>query len=202
MDIQPKTNLLKKIAEAKKLVGVVSKNGKVEFKSTKYSYQRAEDIELAVRDACEQVGLLIIPSSFEVISDNGNIVTTIQTFRICDTDSGEELTVQMGGMGQDTGDKRMYKAETGGYKYMMKQLFQIPAEDTDPDIIPSGAWDVPKKTTDGSLNLKEHTFKTGKYQGKTLQQVVETDYNYVKWCSTLSNELGEFARACLAEVVK
>ena len=61
-------NIYQKILEAKKLVGVVKKDGRVEFKQTKYNYQKAEDIDLAVRDAFEQVGLIVIPVKFESLT--------------------------------------------------------------------------------------------------------------------------------------
>ena len=53
-------SLYQKIAKAKEMVGVVKKEGKVSFKNTNYNYQRAEDIEIAVRDACQKVGILIL----------------------------------------------------------------------------------------------------------------------------------------------
>ena len=189
-------NVWQKINKVKELVGVVKKEGKVEFKSTKYNYQRAEDIELAVREACMEVGVVIIPEGFHVVNDTGGIITTIQSYNIVDIDTGEGFRCQMGGMGQDSGDKRMYKAETGGYKYLMKQLFQIPSEDTDPDLIPSQAYTTPKNNTDGSLNWRDYVPKNGKYAGKRLEDIAK-DSQGLGWIKWASGKQGDFQPYCL-----
>ena len=174
-------NLWQKIAKARELVGVVKKEGKVSFKQTNSNYQKAEDIELAVRNACEQVGLIIIPKKFNIISDVGNIITTIQEYKIVDIDTGDFETCEMGGQGQDNGDKRIYKSETGCFKYLMKQLFQIPSDnDADPDVIPSAGYNNPpiKKDSQGevtSCNWRDYVLKNGKYAGCTLGELAETD---------------------------
>lgn len=189
-------NIYQKISKARELVGVVKKDGKVSFKSTNYNYQRAEDIELAVRNACEQVGLIIIPEQFNIVSDVGNIITTIQKYKIVDIDSGAFVTCEMGGMGQDSGDKRIYKAETGCFKYLMKQVFQIPADnDTDPDVIPSAGYNNPpiKKNANGEVNVpnwKDYVLKQGKYAGKSLGELSESDdgKKHIAWKATKSSQ--------------
>lgn len=199
-NIEGKHNLWQKISKAKELVGVVKKNGKVEFKSTKYNYQTAEDIDIACRDAFQDVGIVIVPLDFEIINDKDGIVTTIQTFGVVDVDTGTYVKVKMGGMGQDSGDKRIYKAETGAYKYLLKQLLQIPSQD-DPDKIPSGAWETPKPTSDGKVNWREYVVKLGnKHKGKTLEEVAKTDKQYIEWASTKQGEHQPYCQACLEEL--
>lgn len=192
--------IYEKILKAGTLVGVVKKNGKVEFKSTNYNYQTAEDIDIAVADALREVGLVLIPTEFDVISDVGSIITIVSTYKLVDVETGEFELLQMGGQGQDSGDKRIYKAETGAKKYLFKQLFHIPSEDTDPDKIPSGAWEEPKPCTDGSINWKDYVFKTGKHAGKTLGAVIQTDINWVKWNSTRAGEHQPYCVASLKAV--
>lgn len=195
-------SLWQKISKAKELVGVVQKNGKVEFKSTKYSYQRAEDIDLACRDAFQEVGIIVVPLDFEIISDKDGIVTIIQTFGVIDIQTGAYIKVKMGGMGQDSGDKRIYKAETGAYKYVLKQLLQIPSED-DPDKIPSGAWENPKPTNDGKVNWQDYVIKFGgKHKGKTLGEVAKTDKQYISWAVDKQGEHQPYCQAALEELSK
>lgn len=196
LEIQ-KLNIWQKILKAKEVVGVVKKNGKVEFKSTKYNYQTAEDIDIACRDAFIEVGLVVIPSDFEVINDEGGIITIVQTFNVIDSDTGEFLVTKMGGMGQDSGDKRIYKAETGAYKYILKQLLQIPSQDTDPDRVASGVWEQPKQTKEGTLNWQEYVVKTGKHTNKTLGEIAKTDINFIKWYASKQGEHQPYCQACL-----
>lgn len=193
-------NIYQKIAMAKELIGVVKKEGKVSFKNTNYNYQRAEDIEMAVREACQQVGLVIIPAVFDVISDTNNIITTKQVFNVVDIDSGEYIQCEIGGQGQDSGDKRIYKAETGAYKYFMKQLFQIPSEGDDPDLIPSEAFTTPKTTSTGNLNWKDFVPKSGKYAGKRLEDVAKTDKNWIKFWAGRASEVQPYCVAALKEL--
>lgn len=197
-------NIYQKVAKARELIGVVKKDGKVSFKSTNYNYQRAEDIKLAVRNACEQVGLIIIPEQFNIVSDVGNIITTVQKYKIIDVDSGAFIACEMGGMGQDSGDKRIYKAETGCFKYLMKQVFQIPADnDTDPDIIPSAGYKNPPinkasdGTVQGNVNWKDYVMKSGKFAGKALSDIVKDDEGkkHIAWQAT---RIGEHQPYCVA----
>lgn len=198
-----KLNLFQKISKAKDAVGVVKKNGKVEFKSTKYNYQTAEDIDLACRDAFQEVGIIVVPTNFELVSDEGGITTIIQTYKVIDVDTGEFILVQMGGMGQDSGDKRIYKAETGAYKYLLKQLLQIPSQDTDPDKIPSAAWENPTTNAQtGKLNWKDYVFKTGQHTGKTLAEVVKNNIGSVRWYAGKQGEHQPYCQAALEELDK
>ena len=193
-------NLYQKLLKAKDLIGIVKKEGKVSFKNTNYNYQRAEDIEIAVREALQKLGLLIIPTEFKVVNDSHNIITTTQTFRVLDADSGEYIDCDMGGQGQDSGDKRIYKAETGAYKYFMKQLFQIPSEGTDPDIIPSEAFTAPKTTDTGTLNWKDYVPKNGKHAGERLEDIAKNDLNWIKFWANKQSEAQPYCQSCLAEL--
>ena len=192
-----KLNLWQKINKAKELVGVVKKNGRVEFNNTKYNYQTAEDIDMACRDAFMDAGLVVLPAEFEVISDLNGIITTIQTYKVIDIDTGAFEIVAMGGMGQDAGDKRIYKAETGAYKYLLKQLLQIPSEDTDPDKIPTGAWDNPKPKSDGTVEWQNYVFKTGTLAGKTLGEAIKTNLGAIRWYAGKQGESQPYCQAAL-----
>mgnify|MGYP001149629866 CR=1 FL=1 len=175
-------NVFQKLLMAKDEVGVIKKNGRVEFKSTKYNYQKAEDIDLAVRDAFQSVGLVVIPEDFVVVSDVGSVVTIVQKFRIVDVDTQESFVCAMGGQGQDSGDKRIYKAETGAFKYLFKQLLQITSQESDPDNFPSGAEPAPRNA-DGSLDWRNYVcpMDLKRHAGKTLAYVAENDKTYIRY---------------------
>lgn len=196
-------SLVQKLNAVRELVGVVKKDGKVAFKSTNYNYQRAEDIELAVREACIEVGVLVLPINIQWINDNGNIVTVDITYRFINAENKDDyIDCHMLGMGQDSGDKRIYKAETGAFKYLLKQSFQIPSEDSDPDLIPSQAYTVPKTTSDGKLNWKDFVPKNGKYAGQRLEDIAQTKegLGYIKWASTKAGEFQPFCLEALKEL--
>lgn len=175
-------NIWQKLLEVKKMVGIVKKSGRVEFKNTKYNYQKAEDIDLAVRDAFNELGLIVVPAKLDVIKDEGGVITIVQTFAIIDTETGETFTCQMGGQGQDSGDKRIYKAETGAFKYLFKQLLQIAAQESDPDNYPSEAVSKPV-FVDGALNWRDYVIPMHmkKHAGKTLSVVAKDDPEYLNF---------------------
>jgi hypothetical protein len=60
------------------------------------------------------------------------IVTADMILTVLDGDTGEAWECKWLGCGQDAGDKGIYKALTGGYKYFLLQLFMIPTGD-DPE---------------------------------------------------------------------
>lgn len=196
-----KLTLVQKILEVKKIIKLVKKNGHVDFNSTKYSYQTAEDIDLAVRDACNEVGIVIIPAKFEVVRIDNNIITTIQTYQVINSDNPTEIfECSMGGQGKDSGDKQIYKAETGAMKYLLKQLFQIPAQDTDPDAISSD--ELAARESD-SLDWKDFSITFGKNKGKTLGELSQDSQGvgYIKWLANNGkDEAKKYANMALKEI--
>lgn len=194
-------SIWQKVLRAKDIVGVVKKDGKVEFKNTNYNYQKAEDIDIAVRNAFAEVGLIVVPVGFDVVGDAGGVVTIIQTYRIVDSETGDYFECQMGGMGQDSGDKRIYKAETGAFKYLMKQLLQIPAQENDPDNFPSEAVEAPV-LKDGSLDWRHYvcpaTLK--KHAGKTLEQISREDKTYISYFAGKQGKHQPYFQAALGEL--
>ena len=86
----------------------------------------------------------------EVTTKSGStqyIVCVDMEFKFIDGDSGEELTLNMSGEGQDVGDKAIYKAISGAQKYALMKAFMIPTGD-DPEY--DGA-------NDGSSNDSQST---------------------------------------------
>ena len=106
------------------------------YKRQNYAYLSEEKITNSLNKAFREVGLIIYPSSMEVVSNTGNMAQIRATYKIQDTDSEEFIEVQTIGEGQDKGDKKMNKAMTAAFKYAQRQAFMIPTGD-DPDHISS-----------------------------------------------------------------
>lgn len=117
-------------------VGYVLKEGKVEFKATRYKYAGEADIIRALRPVMVAEGLSMFPVGASVHSVNNKMVTASCSYMLAHT-SGGFLLLEVLGQGQDSGDKAAPKAMTGALKYALRQAFLIETGD-DPDRDASG----------------------------------------------------------------
>lgn len=130
--------LVRKLAHVMTQVSHVPKRGRNQFH--KYDYATEADVNDALRDYLAQVHVLMIPTveshaMREVTTRSGNtefIVCVDMKFTFIDGESGEEISLQMSGEGQDSGDKAIYKAISGTQKYALLKLFMVPTGD-DPE---------------------------------------------------------------------
>jgi hypothetical protein len=130
--------LVKKLSEVMKEVKYIEKKGYNSFH--KYKYATESDVAEKVREVLAEKNVMMIPnmtthSVREHINAKGKteyIVTVDMEFRFLDGDTGEEITFNMAGEGQDAGDKAIYKAMTGAQKYALMKAFMIPTGD-DPE---------------------------------------------------------------------
>ena len=149
--------VIEKISKVMEMVQFLKKDGQVEFGRTKYSYLSEAKITENIRQACIQVGLVIIPTSVEELAtSNATMAKVKMVYTIYDKESGESLKTEMVGYGMDSGDKSVYKALTGAYKYMQRQVFAIPTGD-----------DHDKVSTEEMLDNLQ------KEQHKQLQQAIK-----------------------------
>jgi hypothetical protein len=133
-----KLSLARKLAEVMGAVNHVPKNGSNNFHN--YKYATEADIVAAVRKEMASRLIILIPSVVKtewskVARRQGGedrLCTLTMKFTIHDGESGEEMSFDMVGEGQDPGDKAVYKAETGATKYALLKLFLIPTGD-DPE---------------------------------------------------------------------
>lgn len=104
----------------------------------RYHYHRDADIAEAVGKALAEEGVILIPSLHEVrdlptrqTRDGGQMFRceVIVTYTAIHAESGDSISFNMAGAGEDTGDKALYKALTGASKYAMKKLFNIGESD-------------------------------------------------------------------------
>lgn len=125
-------NLLKAINNVRSNVGVVNKNGKNSFH--KYNYATANDVLHEVRGACNEEGLIFLPVATTdfVQSKQDQVESFTMHYTVAHADSGESMELSVRCAGEDKGDKKAYKANTGAMKYLFIQLFMLPTDD-DPE---------------------------------------------------------------------
>lgn len=124
-----------KISRVSSIVGHVGKNG--ENTHFKFKYQAWDDVLPAVRGACVEVGLVILPNI--VSTERGDKYVTIKArFDCIDTETGQTLAVEYAGEANGNDDKAIQKAMTSATKYAFLKLFQISTKDDhDPDGDPA-----------------------------------------------------------------
>lgn len=129
----------------------VGKDG--EMKGGAFSYQYATEAAFisALRPLFIKHKLIIMPIDLSTnfdkveVKDRYTYLTNIQViYRIIDVDSGEYIDIKMAGAGNDSGDKAIYKALTGSFKYALRETFLI------------GTGDDPEGSLDNSEN-SEHS---------------------------------------------
>ncbi len=104
----------------------------------KYNYASAVDVVKTVRDELLKHKLIVIPGAHGAThlpygSKGGHLTTVELTYTVRDVESGDHVEIPWVGVGADTGgDKGIYKAYTGGFKYALLSLFMIPTTD-DPE---------------------------------------------------------------------
>jgi len=116
-------------------VGMVAKGGYNE--QQRYRYASDVDLLKALQPAMASHGLMMAPcdivhgEAHEKATKKGGtmIVRTVTVSYELRHVSGESMVVMTAGEGMDSGDKSLYKALTGAYKYALRQTFAIPTGD-------------------------------------------------------------------------
>jgi hypothetical protein len=134
------TALLGKLLKICKAIQYVEKRGRNDHH--KYDFVQAVDVTRLVRDQLIKNKLVVIPGAGDAHhlpygSKGGHLTTVDLEYHVWDTETGERLTIPWVGVGADTGgDKGIYKAYTGGFKYALIALFQIPmTNDPERDLL-------------------------------------------------------------------
>lgn len=124
--------VLSAINKVRAATKAVAKNGQNTFH--KYSYAMAADVLETVRGAMSEEGLVVWPKMVKDISytkAEGVLEGTV-VYCVAHAESGESIEVEIRAAGEDKGDKKAYKLQTGALKYLFIQLFQLPTYD-DPE---------------------------------------------------------------------
>lgn len=102
----------------------------------KYKYTSFEEVLKTIRPALIEEGLVVTmhEKCVEIVSDR--LMKALYTFTVIDVDSGEQFSVDMSGLGNDSinGDKNLAKACVIAMKYFYTKTFAITTgEDSDPE---------------------------------------------------------------------
>lgn len=131
-----KKNIYQKMLEIEKKVDAIPKNGWNDY--SKYSYVQAVDVVGYIRKLLieQRIKLEISEKKTTRIKDGKNFHTILESeaaFVNVDEPT-DRIVVSFSGVGADTLDKDIYKAKTGGLKYLLIQEFLIPSDDfVDPE---------------------------------------------------------------------
>ena len=134
----PSARLAMKIVNCMRDVGTVEKRGRNEFH--KYDYATEADVARAVREVFIKHQLAWVPritgldgAQRQTAKGGTDYVATVHlTVALIDAETGETFEMPWIGIGQDSGEKGIYKAITGGLKYLQQKLLLIPTGD-DPE---------------------------------------------------------------------
>ena len=135
--------LVKKLSQIYETVDSVEKHG-TNIKQN-YKYVRATDMARAVRGALQKAGVyaqsvFTVLRTYEVptfasLKGEGNAMQAVDvscSVEFIDSETGERVFASGLGSGTDSGDKAVYKAQTGALKYALRNAFLIPDE-SDPE---------------------------------------------------------------------
>lgn len=124
-----------RLAEIRSRVSHVAKDSRNEHHQ--YDYASWGNVLSTVRGHLDDLGLFLHLSvqDVETITPAGNVLVTLKYAWVCTT-TGERLEGVWAGVGYDkAGDKAIYKAYSGGLKYLILDTFLIPTGD-DPEAGP------------------------------------------------------------------
>ena len=161
-----KKTLTSKLLEVSKAIKYLEKDKTNKMQG--YSYLSEAKIKETIKKAFEDSGI-IFNYSTESVREYEVSPTSKGTKQFCtiangkysfiDVDSDHELSGTWFGSGTDTGDKGLYKAITGGIKYVLNTNFLIPTGDDPENDSENGngkttAKPVPKPKSDPDAQLK------------------------------------------------
>jgi len=194
---QPRAEMPKTIAAALfqvfSRVAYVQKTGKMSH-GQRYTFASEGDLISALRPAMVEAGLMgPMPITIEATfteharsnQDRRQFRAEMKAvYRFLHV-SGEFQDVEMAGVAIDTGDKALWKALTGAYKYVLRETFQVETGD-DPDTTPSadqeaGATELTPhapEPTNGQAPAMEHLARV---EPRELRQAMATRLNDGKW---------------------
>lgn len=138
MSGQKRTTLIQRLHAITQEFQVVEKRGRNQRQS--YDFVKASDVIEATRK------MMFKHDVFNTITEleckrtqplpEKNMLHTILKMEAkfyCADEPSDSMTVQFYGVGADPGDKDIYKAKTGGLKYLYQMMFKIPTEMDDPE---------------------------------------------------------------------
>jgi len=119
-------NLYVRLQRVAQKIDHVDKKGRNDFH--KYDYTRAADVFAALRGLLLDEQLIVIPNATSIQQED-SLTTVRLNYRFVATDLDEAVDVKWIAVGQDKGDKGIYKAYTSGLKSLLLSLFLLPSGD-------------------------------------------------------------------------
>ncbi len=190
-------NIYQKLHAIMGSINTLQKDGKVDFKNTRYNYLSEAKTTGILKEKFVEFGIVVLPIGVEETKD-GSVTHGLYSYKVVNIDNPDDFIIlQSGGQGHDSSDKGSGKASSYAYKYLMWRTFAIPSND-DPDQVAS------------DKNLEED--KKRKAQGKSNPQTPqEATQASVTKDNPLANEFisedeinalqGEFKRTGIHEPV-
>lgn len=138
-DPKDMATLAVKIAQVAGAIGAIEKSGWNDYH--KYEYYSEGDITAALRGHLAEAKLALLWSHKVVDTSEGKdargkLVRRVRVegelILVCG-DTGAMLTVKSAGEGEDGGDKAVYKANTGAFKYALMKTFLLSDAESDPE---------------------------------------------------------------------
>lgn len=129
-DPTTRPTLYEKLHEIAQTIEYVEKHGHNDHHH--YDFVQAVDVTRVVREEMLKHRLIVLPGASNARhlaygAKGGHLTTVDLTYKVFDIETGDSITIPWVGVGADTGgDKGIYKAYTGGFKYALIALFQIP----------------------------------------------------------------------------
>lgn len=132
-------SLAKKLVEVSKAIGYLQKDKKNSMQG--YNYLSEAKIKETIKKEFDKQGIIFNYSTdnireYEISSTSKGtkqfVTVANGTYKFIDSESDVELSGTWFGSGTDTGDKGLYKAITGGIKYVLNTNFLVPTGD-DPE---------------------------------------------------------------------
>ena len=112
----------------------------------KYSFRSVDQAMAALHDQLVKHSVVLCPCYRDVsliAAEKGYTCTLMLDLIFTSTKDGSQITTSFPGQGYDVGDKALYKAMAGAYKYAIFQTFCVPVGDKmdveyyDADVKPS-----------------------------------------------------------------
>lgn len=134
--VQTPNKLVQELAKIQKELDKIEKDGKNNRQG--FDYVSESQVKSKLQNKLADHGIMIIPH-YEILNswtnqtNNGktmNYVSVMGSFKL--TNGSDEFVGSMPGIGMDSGDKAIYKAETGAQKNFLMQLFLMSTGD-DPE---------------------------------------------------------------------
>lgn len=149
------TTLVRELSKIQKELDKIEKDGKNDRQG--FNYVSESQVKAKLQNKLADHGIMIIPH-YEILNTwNGqtnkgntmNYVSVMGTFKL--TNGSEEFIGSMPGIGMDSGDKAIYKAETGAQKNFLMQLFLMSTGD-DPENDGGNNWNSQQQYQSNDYN--------------------------------------------------